>query len=76
MNKNLRRAIKNAEEKLNKAYFAIQDIEGHLTFFRFGKEKPQLTTCNCNEIILKYLGNEMPIEDVLERMENVGYITP
>lgn len=76
MNKNLRQAIKNAEEKLNKASFALQDIEGHLTFYRFGKEKPQITTCNCNKIILEYYGKEIHIKDVLDIMENVGYITP
>lgn len=76
MNKKLRQAVKNAEMKLNEASCAIQNIERHLTFCRFGEIEPQVTACNGDEIILEYYGREMPIETAIERMEYSGYITP
>lgn len=76
MNKKLRQAVKKAEMKLNEASCAVQNIERYLTFFRFSGTEPQVTACNGDEIILEYYGREMPIEDAIERMEIVGYITP
>lgn len=76
MNKNLRKAVRLAEQKLNEASCAIQSIEPHLTFHRFGRITPQVSACNGDEIILEYYGREMPIQDVIARMEEVGYITP
>ena len=76
MNKNLRKAVQLAEQKLNEASCAVQSIESHLTFCRFSGTEPQVSVCNGDEIILEYYGREMPIEDAIERMEQVGYITP
>ena len=75
MNKGLRNAVKKAEEKLNEASCAIQNIEPHLTFCGFGEIKPQISACNGDEIILEYYGREMPIENAIARMESVGYIS-
>ena len=76
MNKGLRKAVKKAEQKLNEADCAVQSIETHLCFSGFGDIEPQVTACNGDEIILEYLGREMPITEVIERMEEYGYITP
>lgn len=75
MNKKLRNAVKKAELKLNEASCAVQSIETHLTFARFGGDTPQVSACG-DEIILEYYGREMPIETAIERMEEYGYITP
>ena len=76
MNKKLRQAVKLAESKLNEASCAIQSIDRHLTFARFGNIEPQVSACNGDEIILEYYGREMSIEDAIARMEETGYITP
>jgi len=76
MNKQLRKAIKNAETKLNEADCAVQSIEKFLTFARFNRDEPQVSACNGDEIILNYYGREMPIERAIEIMEYSGYITP
>lgn len=76
MNKILRNAVKNAEQKLNEAVFLVSSIEPYLCFAKFGKVRPHITVCNGNEIILKYFDEEMPITEVIERMEEYGYITP
>ncbi len=76
MSKKLREAVKKAERKLNEASCAVQSIEAHLTFARFYGEEPHIGACNGDEIILEYYGREMPIETVIERMEEYGYITP
>ena len=76
MSKKLRNAVKKAELKLNEASCAVQSIETHLTFARFGGDTPQVSACNGDEIILEYYGREMPIETAIERMEEYGYITP
>ena len=76
MNKNLRDAVAKAEQKINEADFAIQEIELHLVFARFESEKPKVTACSGGEIILEYRGREIPIKDAIERMEEYGYILP
>lgn len=77
MNKKLREAVKKAQAKLNEADCAVQSISKYLTFCHFGGDVPNISSCNgTNELILKYHGREMPIEDVVERMEEYGYITP
>lgn len=76
MNKKLRNAVKLAEQKLNEASCAVQNIERYLTFARFDRDEPQVSACNVDEIILEYYGREIPIEDVIARMEKTGYITP
>lgn len=76
MNKKLRKAVKDAELKLNEASCAVQNIERYLTFARFYSVEPQIAACNGDEIILEYYGREMPIEVAVERMEQYGYITP
>ena len=76
MNKKLRQTVKNAEVKLNEASCAIQSIETCLIFARFGNEKPQVSACNGDEIILKYYGREIPIETAIDIMKTTGYITP
>lgn len=76
MNKKLRDAVKKAEKKLNEASCAVQSIEPHLTFARFNGVTPQVSACNGDEIILEYYGREIPIETVIEIMEERGYITP
>ena len=76
MNKKLRYAIKKAEMKLNEASCAVQSIESHLIFARFNGVTPQVSACNGDEIILEYYGREIPIETVIDIMEERGYITP
>lgn len=77
MNKNLRRAVKLAEVKLNEADCAIQKIEMYLTFYRFRAYTPNVSACNgSNEIIIEYCGREISIETAIDIMESVGYITP
>ena len=76
MNNKLRKAVKEAESKLNEASCAVQNIEQYLTFARFDRDEPQVSACNGDEIILEYYGREMPIEEAVERMEQYGYITP
>lgn len=76
MNKRLRKAVKDAELKLNEAGCAIQNIERYLTFARFNRYEPRVTTCNGDEIVLEYYGREIPIERAIEIMEYSGYITP
>lgn len=76
MIKKLRHAVKKAETKLNEASCAVQCIENYLTFARFNGDTPQVSACNGDEIILEYYGRELPIEIVIERMEDCGCITP
>ena len=76
MNNNLRNTVNNAVQKLNEALCAVQSIETHLCFAGFGNIEPQVAVCNGDEIILEYLGREMLITEVIERMEEYGYITP
>lgn len=76
MNKKLRKAVKDAELKLNEANYAVQNIERYLTFARFNRDEPQVTACNGDEIILEYYGREIPIERAIEIMEYSGCITP
>jgi hypothetical protein len=76
MNKRLRKAVKLAEQKLNEASCAVQNIERFLTFARFDRDEPQVSACNGDEIILEYCGREIPIETAIDIMEYAGYITP
>lgn len=76
MNKRLRKAVKDAELKLNEADCAVRNIERYLTFARFNRDEPRVTACNGDEIVLEYYGREIPIERAIEIMEYSGYITP
>lgn len=72
----LRTAVKRAEAAANRLSFSLQEIEKHLVFVGFRKDDtPQVTICNGDEIILVYRGSEIPIPEVIDIMEEVGYIT-
>ena len=76
MNKKLREAVKTASDKLNEADCAVQNIHKYLIFSGFSGDEPKTSACNgSHEIILEYYGNEMTIEEAIDRMENIGYIT-
>lgn len=76
MNKKLRNAIKKAENKQNEADLALQSIWGHLAFSGFRDNEPNLSMASGNEIILEWNGSEMNANEIIDRMESVGYITP
>lgn len=75
MNKKLRNAIKKAEDKQNEADLALQAVFKHLAFSGFSDE-PNLSMASGNEIILEWNGSEMNVNQIIDRMESVGYITP
>lgn len=77
MNKKLREAVKKAKGKLNEANCAIQCIEKYLTFAFFkDDDTPHISACTGEEIILEYHRRELDINQVIDIMENTGYITP
>lgn len=76
MNKRLRNAIKKAEEKQNEADLALQAVCKYLTFSGFRGDEPNLSMASGNEIILEWYGSEMNVNEIIDRMESVGYITP
>lgn len=76
MNKKLRNAIKKAENKQNEADLALQSIWEHLAFSGFRDNEPNLSMASGNEIILEWNGSEMNANEIIDRMESVGYITP
>lgn len=76
MNKKLRNAIKKAENKQNEADLALQSIWKHLAFSGFRDNEPNLSMASGNEIILEWNGSEMNANEIIDRMESVGYITP
>lgn len=76
MNKRLRNAIKKAEDKQNEADLALQAIWKHLAFSGFRDNEPNLSMASGNEIILEYNGSEMNTNEIIDRMESAGYITP
>lgn len=75
MNKKLRNAIKKAENKQNEADLALQSIWEHLAFSGFRDNEPNLSMASGNEIILEWNGSEMNANEIIDRMESVGYIT-
>lgn len=76
MNNKLRNSIKKAEEKQNEADLALQAVWKHLTFSGFRVDEPNLSMASGNEIILEWNGAEMNVNEIIQRMESVGYITP
>lgn len=77
MNKELRQAVKEAESKLKEADAAIKNIERYITFYRFSRQaEPRVIAYNGVDIVLEYRWREIPIERVIEIMEDAGYITP
>lgn len=76
MNKKLRNAIKKVENKQNEADLALQSIWKHLAFSGFRDDEPNLSMASGNEIILEWNGSEMNANEIIDRMESVGYITP
>lgn len=76
MNKRLRNAIKKAEHKQNEADIALQSICKHLAFSGFRNNEPNLSMASGNEIILEWNGSEMNVNEIIDRMESRGYITP
>ena len=77
MNKKLRKAVKTASDKLNEAECAVQCISKYLCFSGFFGDEPVVSDANgSHEIFLVWNGEEMPIEEAIERMEEYGYITP
>lgn len=76
INKKLRNAIKKAENKQNEADLALQSIWEHLAFSGFRDNEPNLSMASGNEIILEWNGSEMNANEIIDRMESVGYITP
>ena len=77
MNKRLRNAIKKAEDKQNEADLALQYIWKHLAFSGFRDDnEPNLSMASGNEIILEWNGSEMNANEIIDRVESAGYITP
>lgn len=76
MNSKLRNAIKKAEDKQNEADLALQAIWKHLSFSGFRGNEPNLSMASGNEIILEWNGSEMNVNEIIDRMESTGYITP
>ncbi|MDM8242866.1 hypothetical protein QUW47_13475 [Phocaeicola barnesiae] len=76
MNKRLRNAIKKAEDKQNEADLALQAVYKNLAFSGFRGDEPSLSMASGNEIILELNGSEMNVNQIIDRMESVGYITP
>ena len=76
MNKKLRNAIKKAENKQNEADLTLQSIWEHLAFSGFRDDEPNLSMASGNEIILEWNGSEMNANEIIDRMDSVGYITP
>lgn len=77
MYKSLRNAFKKAEDKQNEADMALQSIAKYLTFHKFSEgDEPKLSMCSGNEVILEWHGSELDRNQIIDYMENVGYITP
>ena len=76
MNRKLRNAIKKAEYKQNEADLALQSIFKYLIFSGFRGDEPNLSMASGNEIILEWKGSEMNVQEIIDRMETIGYIVP
>ena len=75
-NKELRNAIKNAEEKYCEASSALQLIEQYVVFQGFDDETPEISIASGDEINTLYKGRELDRNEIIELMETQGYITP
>ena len=71
----LRTLVKKAECKGNELFTILQNIEKQLVFCGFKNTVPHVLRCNNNDIILEYNGSEIDIQDAIQIMEKVGYIT-
>lgn len=60
----------------HEADLALQSIWEHLAFSGFRDNEPNLSMASGNEIILEWNGSEMNANEIIDRMESVGYITP
>lgn len=69
------KAVKKAEEDVNRLSFSLQEIERHLVFHKFGDEHPKVGINGDFEILLSYNGKCMYSDEFIERMEEVGYIS-
>lgn len=77
MNKLLRKAILRAEKKQNEADIALQAINQYLSFRDFEcDDEPELSICSGDEIILEWHGWEINRNEIIDHMENKGFITP
>ena len=77
MNKALRNAIEKAEKKANEPNIALQAVNKYLTFKGFNQDdKPELSMCSGDELILEWHGGEIDRNTIIDYMENVGYISP
>lgn len=76
-NTGLRKAIKFAEKKQNEADSAVQAIHKYLAFSGFDTyDEPVVAMCSGNEIILEWHGAELDANNIVDYMENAGFITP
>ena len=67
--------VMKAETDKNRFISDLQEIERHLVFYKFGKEKPKVGVNGNFEIFLNYDGKYLYSDEFLGIMENVGYIT-
>lgn len=73
----LKEAIKQAEKIQNMAIFAVQCINDYLPFRFFAKnDLPTVTINGCGEIVLVWRCFALDVKEILEIIENKGYITP
>lgn len=75
-NKRLRNAIIKAENKLNEASAAIQNISHYVKFKNFTNNEPDITCAGGEEIIAVYNGAELDRNQIIELMESKNCIEP
>lgn len=72
----LKKAIEQAEKIHNMAIFAVQCINDYLPFRFFDKnDLPTVTINDCGEIVLVWRCFALDVKEILEILENKGYIT-
>lgn len=77
MYKSLRSAIEKAEKKTNEANIALQAVNKYINFRGFKEDdEPELSMCSGDELIIEWHGRELNRNQIIDYMENVGYIAP
>lgn len=72
---NIRKLVKRAEEIENELSGVLQNIGKELVFRDFQDDMPNVTLCGGSEIIVEYHGSEIDINEAIDIMEKVGYIS-
>ena len=72
---NLRKLVNRAEEIENELSGALQNIGKEFVFRGFQDDLPNVALCGGCEIIVEYHGSEIDIEEAVEIMDKVGYIS-